>query len=47
MLDLFIQVPKAVRSRHARRCKDVYEYVRASQAVGDEDADNEPAQQVL
>ena len=46
MLDLFIQVPKAVRSRLARRCKEVYECVRASQAVGDEDVDSEHAQQV-
>ncbi len=46
MLDLFIQVPKAVRFRLSRRCREVYEYVLATQVTCEEDGDNDHAQQV-
>ena len=46
MLDLFIQVPKAVRFRLSRRCREVYEYVLATQVTSEEDGDNDHAQQV-
>jgi hypothetical protein len=44
MLDLFIQVPAIIRKRLSRRCKDVYETVRAH--VSAEEVDEGTQEQV-
>ena len=44
MLDLFIQVPAIIRKRLSRRCKEVYETVRAH--VSAEEADEGTQEQV-
>ena len=44
MLDLFIQVPAIIRKRLSRRCKEVYETVRAH--VSSEELDEGAQEQV-
>ncbi len=46
MLNLFMQVPEMVRTRLAKRCKDVYEFMRQSQSAMDEVDQAEVLQQV-
>ena len=46
MLNLFIQVPKVIRKRLARRCKELYECAWAERAAS-EGADDGEGQQVL
>jgi hypothetical protein len=47
MLDLFLQVPELVRTRLAKRCRDVYEHVRKSQSTSITDDDDDEDNQVL
>ncbi len=46
MLNLFMQVPEMVRTRLAKRCKEVYEFVRQAQNTADDVEQDEILQQV-
>lgn len=45
MLNLFMQVPRLVRTRLAKRCRELYDYMlRTTRGDGEDDEDNGPQQ---
>ena len=45
MLNLFMQVPRLVRTRLAKRCREVYDYMlQSTRGDGEDDDDNGPQQ---
>lgn len=45
MLNLFMQVPRLVRTRLAKRCRELYDYMlQTTRGDGDDDDDNGPQQ---